>query len=102
MIFVIQHLKIELDSRDLRNLTNGFSLKQVFNIRESNNECKIPFDIRISTLKTYFELSLLFEIGFNIRDSTNLNVGLNLIKAICHSKFERWNEFDIKDSKIKC
>ena len=43
MIFAIQHLKVGLngivDSRDSRNLTDGFSLIQVFNIRESNNEC---------------------------------------------------------------
>ena len=33
-------------------------------------------------LKTNVELSLLFEIAFDIRNSTNLNFGLNLIKAI--------------------
>ena len=37
-----------------------------------------------------------------IQDSTNWNFGLNLIKAIWHSKFERWNEIAIRDSKIKC
>ena len=86
MIFVILPLKVGLnwivDSRDSRNLTNGFSLLHVFNIRESNIECQIPFDIRKSTLKINVELNLLFKIVFDIQDSTNLNYGLNLIKSI--------------------
>ena len=33
---------------------------------------RFPFDIRKSTLKINVELSLLFEIAFDIRDSTIL------------------------------
>ena len=55
VIFSVRYLILDIDTNE-------------FNIRHSKH--------------LNVELSLLIEIAFDIRDSTNLTFGLNLIKAI--------------------